>query len=95
MPKRVDKNQKRLVKELRLLGISVLHLHTLGSGAPDILCGFCGKNYLFEIKDPDKPPSKRKLTPDEEMFHNTWCGQVRVVMSLHDILGVLTGSLGW
>jgi len=91
MPKRVDQNQARLVGELRWMGATVLHLHTVGKGCPDILVGYKGRNYLFEIKDPDKPPSKRKLTDDEEMFHNTWTGQVNIIMSLHDALEVING----
>ena len=82
---KVDANQKTIVEQLRRCGFSVLHLHTLGKGAPDIVVGTKGKNYLFEIKDGDKPKSKQKLTPDEEKFHNSWRGQVAIVTTVDDI----------
>jgi len=47
---KVDANQKQIVNALRKCGYSVLHLHTLGKGAPDIVVGVSGMNYLFEIK---------------------------------------------
>ena len=79
VPKRVDRNQKSIVESLRKVGATVWHTHEAGKGAPDIVVGFRGKNYLFEIKDPEQPPNKRKLTGDEELFHSKWEGQVDVI----------------
>ena len=84
MPKKVDANQKIIVAAFRQMGATVLHLHMVGKGCPDVVIGFNRKNYLVEIKDGDKPPSARKLTPDEVEFHNTWRGQVAVVESVAD-----------
>lgn len=86
MPKRIDANQPEIVQELREAGVSIQHLHSVGHGCPDILAGFRGQNYLFEIKDGNKPPSKRKLTPDEEEWHLSWNGQVIVIHSAEDAL---------
>jgi hypothetical protein len=63
---RIDANQPAIVAAIRKMGATVLHLHTIGKGAPDILIGYQGKNALVELKDGAKPPSARKLTPDEE-----------------------------
>jgi len=82
---RVDSNQKQIVTDLRKLGYSVLHTHQL-KNCFDILVGFNGKNYAFEIKDGNKPPSQRKLTPGEEKFFNTWYGQVSKVESVDQIV---------
>ena len=51
---RVDANQKEIVQQLRKRGISVLHTHQLGKGAPDIVIGYMNQNYLIEIKDGNK-----------------------------------------
>ena len=85
-PKRVDANQAQIVKELRQIGFSVLCIHEIGRGAPDILVAHLGINYLFEIKDPVQVPSQRKLTPDEARWHARWKGQVAIVHSVKEIL---------
>lgn len=89
---RVDANQPAIVEALRKLGATVLHLHTIGKGAPDIAVGYMGKNALIEIKDGSKPPSARKLTPDEERFHAEWRGQVAVVESVDEAIAFITGT---
>ena len=62
-------------------GWSVQHLHTVGKGCPDLLVGKRGLNLLLEIKDGDQPPSKQRLTDDEQYWHDIWRGQVAVVYS--------------
>lgn len=64
-------------------------LHTVGRGCPDLLVGFNGTNYLFEVKDGEKPPSQRKLTPDEDAWHFMWLGRVEVVTCTWDCDEVL------
>lgn len=81
---RVDANQKELVKQLRLIGASVAITSNVGSGFVDIVVGYRGINYLFEIKDGDKPPSQRKLTKDEMKFHDNWQGDCHVVNNIDD-----------
>lgn len=87
--KRVDDNQKVIVRQLRQLGVSVQHLHTVGDGCPDLLLGFRDKNYLIELKDARKKPSAKKLTPDEEIFFNDWRGQVNKCETLEEIIKVI------
>ena len=82
-----DANQAGIVKLLRAIpGITVASLNQVGAGVPDILVGHLGVNYLFEIKDPAKKPSARKLTPAQIEFHAAWCGQVLVVETFDEIL---------
>lgn len=83
---RVDANQRQIVAALRAIGATVQLLHTVGRGVPDLLVGFRGINYLLEIKDGAKPPSKRRLTPDERRWHELWRGQVAVVSSVDEAL---------
>ena len=61
----------------------------LGSGYPDILVGWRGMNFWFECKDPNQPPSKRKLTDDEKDFHLAWSGQIAVIETVEDALDVM------
>lgn len=83
---RVDSNQPEVVKLFRDLGASVQHLHTVGKGCPDLLIGYCGINGVVEVKDPRQPPSKRRLTEDEEKWHTSWQGNVVVVQTLNDVV---------
>jgi len=85
---RVDSNQKQVVADLRKLGYSVLHTHQL-KNCFDILVGFKGNNYAFELKDGNKPPSQKKLTPGEQEFFNTWRGQVNKVESVEEIIEII------
>lgn len=61
------------------MGATVQPLHTVGRGCPDLLVGYGGTNYLLEVKDGLKSPSQRKLTPDEQTWHDEWRGHVTVV----------------
>lgn len=83
---RVDANQKEIVQELRKRGISVLHTHQLGKGAPDIIVGYMNSNYLIELKDGNKSKSQQRLTKDELDFSLKWRGSYAVCNSLEQIL---------
>lgn len=78
---KVDANQPAIVRALRRMGFSVQHLHAVGEGCPDLLCGRRGKNYLIEVKDGDKPPSARRLKDAQEEWHSAWRGDVVVITS--------------
>lgn len=69
---KVDANHDQIVSALRTAGVLVLSMAALGKGAPDLLCGFHGRLVMLELKDGNKPPSARKLTPDQEEFHKAW-----------------------
>ena len=86
-PKKVDSNQRAIVLKLRQIsGVSVAHTHTLGKGYADILVGFRGKNFWFEIKDGKKVKSQKQLTPDEKEFHSRWNGHIEIAESFEDIM---------
>jgi len=87
MIRRTDANHKSLINSIRQIpSISVFSTHTLGKGFPDIVVGYKGINYLFEIKDSAKTPSQKKLTPDEVKFHCSWFGQVNIIETIEDVL---------
>lgn len=78
---RVDRNQEEIVKALRKVGATVQSLAAVGRGVPDILVGFRRNTYLLEIKDYQKPPSARELTPDQVDWHMAWIGGPCVVVT--------------
>lgn len=83
-PRKVDKNQKAMVKVFRDLGAIVRHTHMVGSGFPDVTISIQWLNCLVEIKDGSKPPSGRKLTPDESDFFRIWPGLKAVCCHTED-----------
>lgn len=103
---RKDSNQDEIVKAQRIAGASVALTHQLGGGFPDLVvgapreicCPSCAHeftvpyNWMQEVKDGDKPPSKRILTPEEQNWHEAWKGQVDIVYSVDDAL-MLIGSI--
>jgi len=84
--KKVDANQPDIVKELRKLGVSVSLDHD------DIICGYNGLTYWYEIKDPDKlfkkdgSFNKGEIKPSQEKLLKTWKGHYKIVWSLDMIL---------
>ena len=91
---RVDANHKSISKALEAMGFSVQSLHKVGGGCPDILSGFRNQNLVFEIKDGEKPPSARVLTPHEVIWHRDWKGQKAVVNSLEEVLDFMEAWYG-
>ena len=84
MHHRADSNQEEIVDALRDIGASVLVLSQVGGGAPDLLVGFRGKEYLMEIKAP-----KGKLRPGQKKFFDTWKGKSFIVRSVDEALELL------
>ena len=81
---RVDKNQKDIVIALRDAGYSVQHLHSVGSGCPDILVGINGINVLIEIKEGDG-----KLTAAQIVFHSSWKGQIAIARDKEEAIRIV------
>lgn len=86
---KIDANHPEIVAALRAIGASVQSLASIGQGCPDLLVGYRGANYALEVKDGNKPPSKRQLTPDELRWHRTWAGNVYIVESPEHAIQVL------
>jgi hypothetical protein len=83
---KVDANQPEIVARFRSWGASVQPLHTVGGGVPDLLVGICGLNVLCEVKDGDKPPSRRELNGLQQQWLLRWQGmEVHVVETVDDV----------
>jgi hypothetical protein len=88
---KTDANQTAVVAALRAAGCRVQSLASVGDGVPDLLVGLPNKRLiLLEVKDGDKPPSDRKLTPKQVTWHAQWDGwPVYVVESIDHALNVV------
>ena len=81
---RIDANQNEIVDALRRCGATVWVTSDMGQGAPDLVVGFNGANYLLEVK-----VLGGTLTKDEAHWHATWRGDVIVVHSADEALMVI------
>ena len=68
--KKVDKNQKDVVKALRDYGADVFLLHTVGGGIPDLMVCYNDETILIEVKD----GAHKVFTPDQLKFIAGWKG---------------------
>lgn len=87
--RKVDSNQSELVDKMRRIGMSVRVTSMVGNDFPDLVAGFRGVNYLFEVKDGKKFKSQRKLKPGQEKFFDTWSGNVFKIESFEDVLSII------
>lgn len=91
---KVDSNQAEIVQALRRLGCTVMSIASVGNGCPDLVVGVSGRNVLLEVKDGRRRPSERKLTSAEREWIDSWRGQVHVVESVDEAIGVIRRMVG-
>lgn len=89
---KVDANQGAVVAALRAIGCFVQSLAMVGQGCPDLLVAYRGRWFVMEVKDGARPPSERRLTQDEQQWHQRafTCAQVHVVETVEQALAVVT-----
>lgn len=90
--RKIDANQRDIVKALQLAGASVCDLSGAGRGVPDLLVGYQGRNLLMEVKRPwEKGIAKSdlNLTPPQQEFFAEWLGQVATVTTPEEALALL------
>lgn len=88
---KVDNNQAKIVSDLeKLPGI------TVETGHDDILVGYNGKTFWFEIKNPDRCRSEKTgklldscLKDDQKRIKETFTGQYDIVFSVGEILVII------
>ena len=86
---RVDKNHQSIVQCFRKLGCSVLSLHAVGKGCPDLLVCYQMQLYLVEVKD-----TGGKLNTLQEDWHRKWGSPVYVVRSNNEVVSLLNKLRG-
>jgi hypothetical protein len=72
---RRDLTHAEIRDELRALGASVVDLGDVGHDKPDLLVGFCRRDFLVEAKS-----AKGKLSAGQSAFARDWRGQPPVVL---------------
>lgn len=85
--KRVDANQKPLIRDLRSIygPYCAFDLSGVGKGIPDQLLAIQGHTILMEIKT-----ENGKLTPAQVNFHRNWNGGPLVIAhSIEDVVAEL------
>ncbi len=85
---KIDSNHTEIVDQLFLCGCSVQSLATIGNGCPDILVGYKGYNFVFEIKT-----EKGKLNQRQKDWFHQWDGEVMVIRSIYDALEIMIGHI--
>ena len=79
--KLIDSNQSDIVKKLKQIGVSVALDHD------DILCGYRGKTYWFELKESEAASKVvNKTTIAQHKLAETWAGHYKIVWSIDMIL---------
>lgn len=81
--KRVDVNQKEIVKVLRDCGASVVDLSAVGHGVPDLAIGYAGLTVFVEVKSSEKA----KFTDAQLEFMKRWHGGA--IVRINDVDGAL------
>ena len=82
---KIDANQPEIVEAFWQLHCTVLLLHQVGSGCPDLLIGINGFNVLVEVKT-----ATGKLTNDQKDFIAAWNGDdVNIVRSRDDAIEIV------
>ena len=88
MVARRDANERRVIDALKACGAYVKQINDAGTF--DLLVYYRGYTLLLEVKDGDKSPSARALTPAEAKFHAEWPGQnLHIVNSEQEALDIL------
>lgn len=77
--KKIDHNQRAIVKAMRSMGASVQSLADIGKGVPDLLVAWRGKNILIECKNGER---QWKLTVAQERWAAAWQAPVHVITSV-------------
>jgi len=80
-----DDNQQYIVDALRSIGATVQSIHRVGYGAPDLIVGYRGKNWLFEVKN-----EHGHLNIRQQEWHKNWRGQVTVIKTPDEAIDIIT-----
>ena len=71
---RQDANASAIIAALKRCGATIIDMHTVGGGVPDIVCGYHGRNVLMEIKARPKA-TNAGVRDRQETFARDWKGE--------------------
>ena len=86
---RTDHNHQEIINALKKVGCTVSDTSAVGGGFPDLVAGIKGINYMIEVKDGNKSPSRRTLTDAQVRFHILWRGHISVVKNIEEAIAVV------
>jgi len=89
--RRVDANLSQITVAFRQLGCTV----DVTNDKWDLTIGYGGLSILVEVKDSAKVASRRKLTPTQVKFRETWTGGIRLVTSFEDVQAAVNCLREW
>ena len=90
MRARTDRNHKEIMRAFRDCFCEVEDTSRLGRGFPDLVVNTPGGRLLLvEVKDGEKPPSARELTPAEVKFQKRFESHYRIVKSVDDVMEIM------
>ena len=70
---RQDANASAIIKALKRCGATIIDMHSVGGGVPDIVCGYQGRSVLMEIKA--RPQATNAAVRErQETFAREWKG---------------------
>ncbi len=83
-----DANHGTIVRAFEQAGATVVSLHTLGKGIPDLLIGFANVDQLVEVKLPIRKNltpgaaqhPKTRLNHRQQGWHNYWRGMRPIII---------------
>ncbi len=94
-----DANHATIKRAFERSGATVVDLHTIGGGVPDLLIGFAGADVLVEIKLPTRKLRDGKTSPRSTLsrrqvgWHHSWRGcspaVVRTEEDVEELLDLL------
>jgi hypothetical protein len=88
-----DATHDDVVQAFASYGVTVLSMAGIGGGAPDLLCGDSGRNFLVEVKGGRKP-SERIASGAQESWANQWSGsRPFLILNVDDVTRLMTGEL--
>ena len=92
MKAKVDANQTMIVNTLRTYGCEVESLAAVGKGVADLLVyqRATRQVFLIEVKDGEKVPSARRLTPAQLEWHTRW--PVSIVENIEQAIAVVRSA---
>ena len=85
--RKIDNNQQEIVTALRSIpGVTVALNHD------DVLCGYKGKTYWYELKNPNQVSKKTNkvyisaIKKSQQYLIDNWTGHFKIVWSLEQII---------
>lgn len=83
-----DLNQQDVVEAYKARGAGVIDTSHIGSGFPDLIVGYAGRNHLVEVKNPRYTYGRRGLSSRQQAFAaEGW--RIHVVRSVPEALAVI------